>query len=176
MRPRRGCSPSSVLSPPVRVSQQRRQADRHCRVTVPDADPGVRSLHAPYFDATDPQNRDNRQFTGSATYYVDTSKFGGHSIKGGFEHFTSTLKGGNSQTATGFVFDADYAVGASGSPSLDAEGRLMPVFVPGASLIENWRPLRGSSLDIRTLSVYLNDNWQLGNHYSFNVGWGREGG
>ena len=126
--------------------------------------------NAPYFDATDPQNRDNRQFTGSATYYVDTSKFGGHSIKGGFEHFTSTLKGGNSQTATGFVFDADYAVGASGSPSLDAEGRLMPVFVPGASLIENWRPLRGSSLDIRTLSFYLNDNWQLGNHYSFNVG------
>ena len=126
--------------------------------------------NAPYFDATDPQNLDNRQFTGSATYYVDSRALGSHSVKGGFEHFTSTLKGGNSQTATGFVFAADYAVDTGGSPSLDAGGRLMPVFAPGASLIQNWRPLRGSSLDIRTLSFYLNDDWQLGKHFSFNVG------
>ena len=36
--------------------------------------------NAPYFDATDPQDRDNRQITGSATYYLDSSAIGTHSI------------------------------------------------------------------------------------------------
>ena len=126
--------------------------------------------NAPYFDATDPQDRDNRQITGSATYYLDSSAIGTHSIKGGFEHYRSTLRGGNSQTATGFVFDADYAVGPGGTPRLDADGRLVPVFVPGASLIEDWRPTRGATLDIDTVSVYLNDTWTLGSHLSFNLG------
>ena len=126
--------------------------------------------NAPYFDAADPQNRDNRQITANTTYYLDTTGFGSHSIKGGFEHFRSTLRGGNSQSATGFVFDADYAVDAGGTPLLDADGRLVPVFVPGASLIEDWRPIRGATLDIDTLSFYVNDNWTVGNHWTFNLG------
>ena len=35
--------------------------------------------NAPYFDAADPQDRDNRQVTGSTTYYLDTSSIGTHS-------------------------------------------------------------------------------------------------
>ena len=126
--------------------------------------------NAPYFDAADPQDRDNRQVTGSATYYLDTSSLGTHSIKGGFEHFRSTLRGGNSQTATGFVFDADYAIGADGTPVLDADGRIEPVFTPGANLLEDWRPVRGATLDIDTVSVYVNDSWTVGSHLSLNLG------
>ena len=126
--------------------------------------------NAPYFDAADPQDRDNRQITGSATYYLDTPSIGTHSIKGGFEHFRSTLRGGNSQTATGFVFDADYAIGADGTPVLDADGRIEPVFVPGANLLEDWRPVRGATLDIDTVSLYVNDSWNVGSHLSLNLG------
>ena len=127
--------------------------------------------NAPYFDAADPQDRDNRQITGSATYYLDTpTSIGTHSIKGGFEHFRSTLRGGNSQTATGFVFDADYAIGADGTPVLDADGRIEPVFVPGANLLEDWRPVRGATLDIDTVSIYVNDSWNVGSHLSLNLG------
>ena len=126
--------------------------------------------NAPYFDAADPQDRDNRQITGSATYYLDTPGVGTHSIKGGFEHFRSTLRGGNSQTATGFVFDADYAIGADGTPVLDADGRIEPVFVPGANLLEDWRPVRGATLDIDTVSLYVNDSWNVGSHLSLNLG------
>ena len=126
--------------------------------------------NAPYFDANDPQNRDNLQFTGSTTYFADTGSFGTHSIKGGFEHFTSTLQGGNSQSATDFVFYADYATDGTGAPATDAEDRLIPSFAPGATQLQNWRPDRGSALDIRTLSFYVNDSWQLGSHLSFNLG------
>ena len=126
--------------------------------------------NAPYFDATDPQNRDNLQFTGSAIYFADTQSFGTHSIKGGFEHFTSTLQGGNSQSATNYVFYSDYAVDGAGAPAMDAEGHLIPTFAPGATQLENWRPIRGATLDITTLSFYVNDSWQMGNHLSFNLG------
>ena len=126
--------------------------------------------NAPYFDANDPQNRDNLQFTGSATYFADTGSLGTHSIKSGFEHFTSTLQGGNSQSATGYVFYTDYAVDGTGAPLTDAGGRLMPTFIPGATQQENWRPVRGATLDIRTLSFYVNDSWQAGSHLSFNLG------
>jgi len=42
--------------------------------------------------------------------------------------------------------------------------------VPGANLLEDWRPLRGATLDIDTVSVYLNDAWTVGSHLSFNLG------
>ena len=126
--------------------------------------------NAPYFDANDPQNRDNLQFTGNVTYYVNGPSAGTHSIKGGFEHFTSTLQGGNSQTATGYVFSADYAVDGAGAPMNDADGRFVPIFSPGATQLQQWSPLRGGTLDIRTLSGYINDNWQLNKHFTFNLG------
>lgn len=127
-------------------------------------------FNAPYFDASDPQDRDNRQVTGSATYYLDSERTGTHSVKAGFEHFRSTLGGGGSQSATGFVFDADYRVGDGGEPLLDADGRLIPVFDPFATLLEDWRPLRGATLNIDTLSFYVNDSWAFGRHFSFNLG------
>ncbi len=134
--------------------------------------PGVApSLHynAPYFDATDPEDRDNRQVTGSLSYFLTTEQVGSHDIKGGVEVFTSTNRGGNSQSATDFVFDADYLVDASGNPILE-NGRLVPVFVPDDTLIENWRATRGAEIDITTTSLFLQDAWQLGQHWSFNVG------
>ena len=126
--------------------------------------------NAPYFDANDPQDRNNRQYTGSATYFLDSSSAGTHSIKAGVEHFTTTLRGGNSQSATGIVFDADYAVDGLGAPVMDADGHLIPVFVTGDTFIEDYRPVIGATIDIRTLSFYVNDNWQLGDHLSFNLG------
>ena len=80
------------------------------------------------------------------------------------------MAGGNSQSASGYVFDADYAVAPDGSPLQDANGFLLPVFSPGESLIENWIPVRGTTLDIKTLSFYVNDNWTVNDHVSLNLG------
>ncbi len=130
---------------------------------------GFFHYNAPFFDATDPQDRDNLQFTGSATYYLPT-ELGSHSIKGGTEHFKSTLTGANSPTATGFIFDADWAVASDGTPLLDANGRLVPVFAPFENLIEAYAGVSGASLDINTLSFYVNDEWKLSDHLTLNLG------
>jgi hypothetical protein len=126
--------------------------------------------NAPYWDATDPEDRDNQQLTANLSYFLSTQSAGTHDLKFGFEHYTSTNTGGNSQSATNYVFDADYATDAEGNPAFDANGRIIPVFEPGATLIENWLATRGATLDTRTLSFFVNDKWAFGKHVSMNLG------
>jgi hypothetical protein len=57
-----------------------------------------------YFDATDPEDRNNWQLAGSTSYFVTTDRLGSHDFKAGFEVYQGNRTGGNSQTATGYVF------------------------------------------------------------------------
>jgi hypothetical protein len=136
--------------------------------------PGGLHYNSPYFDATDPSERNNRQLAGSLSYYVTNPASGRHDLKVGGEYFTSWIAGGNSQSSTGFVFHSDLLVGADGIPVLDADGRAIPVFVPhplGArTAVVNWRPTRGAELFIDTLSLYVQDRWQIGNRVTADLG------
>lgn len=125
--------------------------------------------NAPYFDATDPEDRDNRQFTGSLSWFHSGARTGSHDVKAGVEHFTATNRGGNSQSATGYVFDADYLTDASGNPVF-VNGQLQPVFVPGETYIENWLPVRGATIDVTTLSLYAQDRWTPVKRLSLDLG------
>ena len=125
--------------------------------------------NAPYFDATDPEDRNNLQVTGNVTWYRGTESLGSHNVKVGFESYRSTRTGGNSQSSTGYVFDADYKVDENGDPVL-VNNRLIPVFSTFESLIEHWIQSRGSRVDINTTSFFLNDTWALNDHLSFNLG------
>lgn len=122
-----------------------------------------------YFDATDPEDRDNFQYAGSLSYFLTTAGFGSHDIKGGFEHFKSNQTGGNSQSASGYVFDTDYLT-AGGNPVYDANGRFIPVFTPGVSQLEQYIATRGANLDVRTLSFYIQDDWAVSPKLTLNAG------
>ena len=63
--------------------------------------PGGLFYNAPYLDATDPEQRNNRQITGSVSTLLSTGRYGSHELKGGAEYFVSTGIGGNSQSSTG---------------------------------------------------------------------------
>ena len=126
--------------------------------------------NAPYFDSTDPEDRNNNQITGSVAYFLSTESYGSHDLKGGVERFLTSRIGGNSQSATGYVFNADYKTDAAGGPILDGQGRLIPVVVPGETTIENWIPTRGATIDIETLSFYLQDSWRTSTRWTFNMG------
>ena len=75
------------------------------------------SLHyaAPFFSSLDPEERNNRQFTGSLSYPASTKRTGTHDVKGGGEFYQARHTGGNSQSSTGYVFQSDYLV-ANGKP------------------------------------------------------------
>lgn len=124
--------------------------------------------NAQYFDATDPENRNNRQLTGNLTYFAERA--GRHEVKGGFEWFRSQVTGGNSQSATNYVFDADYATDVEGNPAFDAAGYLMPLFVPGETLLENWPAERGARLNVDNHSFYAQDHWTINRNVSADLG------
>jgi hypothetical protein len=122
-----------------------------------------------YFDRTDPEDRDNRQLTGSVAWFGSNPAWGTHDVKVGFEHFVAAFRGGNSQSSTGFIFNTDY-LSASGRPVLDANGRLVPVWIPGATTQAASLPTRGATLDITTTSLYVQDRWTLWKRLTADLG------
>jgi hypothetical protein len=126
-------------------------------------------FHRPFFSALDPEDRDNSQYAGSVTYFLTTRRMGSHNLKGGAEQFTSSRRGGNSQSSTNYVFQSDYLI-TNGVPALDAQGRIIPLFVPGVSRVQNWLPTIGATMDLTTTSFYVQDHWAASDHFSFDLG------
>jgi hypothetical protein len=131
--------------------------------------PGNLQYNGPFFDSSDPEERNNRQLTGSVSHMVASPVMGTHELKSGFEYFTSTRVGGNSQSLSGYVFQTDYKLGADGQPAIE-NGRLVPRFVPGTSRLQTWMPLRGASIDVTTASAFVNDHWTAGSRFTFDLG------
>jgi Carboxypeptidase regulatory-like domain len=127
------------------------------------------TFNSPYFDATDPEDRNNEQYFGALSYFLTTG-LGSHDLKGGVERFTVTRTGGNSQTSTDYVYYTGYKV-AGGQPVLE-NGRLIPIFEPGAgrSAIGWWVATRGAVLDTTTDSVFINDRWDVNPRVSLSLG------
>jgi hypothetical protein len=126
--------------------------------------------NAPYFDGTDPEDRDNEQIYGALSWFADTQAMGSHDVKFGYEDYTSINVGGNSQSVTDFVWDTGALTDAAGNYVLDANDKLIPIFVPHVTYIERWIPTRGAEINIETQSLFVNDRWRLNDHWSFNLG------
>lgn len=124
--------------------------------------------NAPYFDLADPEDRNNKQFTGSVTSFLNGA--GRHEVKAGYEWFRNLRTGGGGQTATDLVFHADYATDAAGNPLYDASQHLIPVFVPGVTLVEQYIPKRNVELHVDTQSLYAQDHWSISDRLSADVG------
>jgi hypothetical protein len=116
--------------------------------------------HAPYLDASDPENRNNRQIAASVT--TDWTAAGRHETRGGYEWFRSQRTGGNSQSPTDYVFSSDYVLDANNSPS--------PVFVPGVSFIDYFPAIKGAVLDVDSNSLYVQDHWTINGRWSADLG------
>ena len=131
--------------------------------------PGGLVYNAPYLDATDPEDRNNRQLTGSLTYLAASPRYGSHEIKGGAEYFVSTGIGGNSQSSTGAVFVTDYLT-SGGAVVRDAEGSPIPVFVPGTTRVWTFRATRGAEFNVKTSSLFVQDRWIASPRLTFDIG------
>ena len=73
--PQRPARRGAVLAAEVPVQGLRRHQHGHRRLAVLHADisgSGTGHYNAPYFDATDPENRNNQQITGNLTYFMNT--------------------------------------------------------------------------------------------------------
>jgi hypothetical protein len=135
--------------------------------------PGFVTYNAPYFDGTDPEDRDNEQWYGALSYFLATESTGSHDFKVGVEQFNDIGIGGNSQSSTGYTFFVPWKAtqGPGGAtPILDAQGNLIPVWDTYAATMYYWDATRGAKNDIETTSVFVNDRWNLNANWSFNLG------
>ena len=159
-----GGTSTNLFDSPIRTS-----ATRFPGITI------AGTFNAPYFDATDPEDRANKQYFGALSYFLSKPRWGSHDIKGGYERFIDIRTGGNSQSATGYSFSAAYKQ-VGGVPVYDSAGRLIPVWTPKApgasndSRIRWWLATRGAELDTTTDSVFVNDRWNLNQFLTFNLG------
>lgn len=129
---------------------------------------GSWEYNAPYFDATDPEDRNNRQLTANLSYSL--TKAGRHDVKGGWEWYRSARTGGNSQSATSYVFVSDFVEDAAGNPVFDANDRIIPTFVPGDTQVQHWIATRGAELNTDNNSFFLQDHWVATRTLSFDLG------
>jgi len=131
--------------------------------------PGTLHYNAPFFSALDPESRNNHQFSGSVSETISTKSIGTHDVKAGVEYYVSSRTGGNSQSATNYVFLTDYLV-ANGAPVVDASGVPVPVFQSTVTQVQNWIPTIGATLDIKTTSLYFQDKWVIGPRVTLDLG------
>ena len=123
-----------------------------------------------YFDATDPEERNNNQISGSLAYFLTPPSYGSHDLKTGADYYVTSRTGGNSQSATNYVFLANYLLAANGGPAFDASGRIIPVFTPNFTAVQKWTPTRGAEIDVRTVSLFVQDNWSVNRALTVNTG------
>ena len=124
--------------------------------------------NAPYFDRSDPEDRNNRQLTASVSDYWSLG--GRHESKVGYEWFRSQRTGGNSQSSTSYVFNADFLTNAAGVPALDATGRPIPVFEPGVTYLDWYPAVKGAIMNVDNNSLFVQDHWTINNHWSADLG------
>ena len=126
--------------------------------------------NAPYFDGKDPEDRNNEQIRADLSFFADTASVGSHDLKIGFEDFSSFRTGGNSQSPTDWVMDADVVRDANGDVVVNPDGSVTPVWAPGAAGAWNFSANRDAEIELNTQSLYVNDSWQLNDKWSFNLG------
>ena len=124
--------------------------------------------NAPYFDANDPEERNNRQLTGNVTAYWSLA--GRHETKSGYEWFRSQRTGGNSQSPTSYVFLSDFVTDATGAAVFDSTGKPIPMFVPGESLIQFFPAVKGAVLNVDNNSAFVQDHWVISDRLSADLG------
>lgn len=136
--------------------------------------PVAGEFNAPYFDASDPEDRDNEILSGALSYFLGTSNFGNHDLKAGVEQFDVIRVGGNGQSSTDYVFYSGYKHDGS-APILDGQGHFIPVFRPfdgsnSYSAIGRFISTRGATASTTTTALFINDRWDFNANWSFNLG------
>ncbi len=111
------------------------------------------------------EKRDNWDWFAKVGYFLSTDKTGSHSIVVGFDNFKESRKVDNYQSGSGFRVYATKAYIA------DTPDRTIYPVMDGSSYVQ-YTPLVAPSIgsDIRTYSLFANDQWRFNDRLSFNVG------
>lgn len=119
--------------------------------------------HAPVFDsATKIRESDHAIVKGN--YFLATADHGSHDITFGIDTFSDIIQEDNKQGGSDFdVWSTDVII---------RDGVVFPEIQSGGGSWIFYRPLLAASqgADLESNAAYVNDRWQLNDHWSFNLG------
>src|SRR5262249_15431137 len=109
------------------------------------------------------EERNNFDWSGKANYFLSTRSMGSHSIVGGVDRFSETRLANNHQSGSDFRI-------VLGTQARIVNNIPYPVFDNTA--IVQWNPIfnLAHGTHLVTRSAFVNDKWDLNNHFSFNIG------
>jgi outer membrane receptor protein involved in Fe transport len=111
-----------------------------------------------------PETRDNGEYIVKGNYYLNTRVLGNHSLVAGVDNFKEKRFAENHQSGS------DYRVFVT-SAFFDSQGNIYPQFASPRTFIR-WTPIltKGKNDKQVTQSGFVNDKWDLNQHWSFNAG------
>jgi hypothetical protein len=111
------------------------------------------------------KQHDNKLWTVKGSYFLSTRATGNHSVVGGYEEFHQLRNDNNFQSGSDFWLHGNII------QDPNDKTKLYFGIDPNTGGLE-WDPVPAVSKtsDFAMRSVFLNDKWDLNNHFSFNVG------
>jgi len=111
------------------------------------------------------EERNNWDWFVKLGYFLSTDNAGSHSVVVGFDNFKESRQVDNYQSGSG------YRVYATKTYIADTPDKTIYPVIDGSSYI-NYTPLVAPSIgsDIRTYSLFANDQWRFNSRLSLNIG------
>jgi hypothetical protein len=119
--------------------------------------------NSPYFcGVCSDEKRDNQHFFVKGTWFLSTPEVGSHNIVAGYDNFAGKEVLNNYQSGSNYVVGSTTAIRKNGD--------LFPVFDSSSYIIYFPITQQSTGSDVRTHAVFANDQWRLGDRFSFNLG------
>ena len=128
------------------------------------ADGNARFNSPTFCGVCDKETRSNDNMIFKSSYYLSTKSAGNHNIVAGFDSFSEHRYANNYQSGSNFRVFVD---------SVQRIGDTLYPRATSARTIFMWTPifaLQQNETDLQTDSVFVNDRWDLNNHWSFSLG------
>ena len=113
----------------------------------------------------DDEVRENEYYLLKGTYYLASAGAGTHNIVAGYENFAESRLANNYQSTANFTL---YTYSAP--PEYEDDGTFRPIVVEGDAFTYTPVSLLSKGSDFVTESIFVNDKWDLGSKWSFNLG------
>ena len=115
------------------------------------------------------ETRNNKEYDIKGHYFLGTTSLGTHNMVFGYDNWAEQRLSNNFQSATDFRFDI-----LNKPPIQNADGTVSISIIGSPTTGDRfvYFPIALSSLgsNLKTDSVFLNDKWDLNQHFTFNVG------
>jgi len=118
---------------------------------------------ATFCGVCDDEERSNTDLIVKGSYFLSTRGMGSHNVVFGVDSYNDHRFSNNHQSGS------DYRI--LGTSTIVRGTDLLPVFLPSSTIIQ-WNPitLGSKGTDLRTNSLFVNDQWQYNSRMTFNLG------